>query len=300
MLKDYAHYPVSAFKSVFAIRGCPYHCTFCGSRYLWGRKVRFRSPENVALEIQSLQKKGLNLIRFDDDTFGVNKKYIQSLCETLEQRCPGIRWSSELHVKLVNETTMRQMKRAGCYSIQLGIESGDNDILKAIQKNITIEEALEACRLIRRLGMELQTFFMIGFPQETEETLAHTREVIRKIRSDAVAYSIFTPYPGTELFALCQTNRTIPADFDLSLYNHQSPANYFCPAIPPARFRQLAAEVERMVDRKNNLARLRGLFSLTTLRKIKDGGLQRSSAKALSLLRYYLKRSAGRPGKPSA
>lgn len=77
-------------------------------------------------------------------------------------------------------------------------------------------------------------------------------------------------------------------------------ANYFCPAIPPARFRQLAAEVERMVDRKNNSARLRGLFSLTTLRKIKDGGLKRSSAKALSLLRYYLNKSSARPNKPVA
>jgi len=290
VLKDYAKYPVIAFKSVFAIRGCPYCCSFCGSRYIWSRKARFRSPENVALEIQALQKKGVNTVRFDDDTFGVNKDFINKLCAALIKYCPGIKWSCELHVKLVNEETLSAMKAAGCYSIHIGLESGDNGVLREIKKNITIEEAFAANNMIRKMGIESHAFFMIGFPNETEDTLAHTCDAMQKIDSDTVIYSVFTPYPGTELFELCKKQGSVPEDFDVSLYNHQSPVNYFCLKIPQERFRKLAAEIAQMVDRKNNSAGIRRIFSVMTFRKLREVGFRGATQKGLSLLRGCLGR----------
>jgi radical SAM superfamily enzyme YgiQ (UPF0313 family) len=228
VLKDYDRYPITAFKSIFASRGCPYNCSFCGSREIWSRKVRLRSPANVIREIKNLQKKGLRSVHFDDDNFGTNRQDINDLCDALIKRCPGLKWSCELHVKMVVEQTISIMKEAGCYSIQLGIESGNNEMLKETRKNITTEEIFSAGRIIKKHGIDLSAFFIVGFLQETEDTLKDTVAVMKKIKCDFLTYSIFTPYPGTEAFDLCKENGLIDNEYDVSLYNHKSPANCFC------------------------------------------------------------------------
>jgi len=283
VLKDYDLYPLTAFRNIFAVRGCPYNCFFCGSRNIWSRRVRFRSPENVVSEIKGLQKMGLKLIHFDDDTFGINKKYIHDLGNALIEHCPGIRWSCELHVKLADEQTLSLMKAAGCHSIDIGIESGNNEILKAIRKHITIEEALSACELIKKHDIELKTFFIVGFPQETEESLNDTLKAMKKTKSDVLIYSIFTPYPGTEAFEFCKENGVIGDDYDVSLYNHQSPLNYFCINISPRRFRQLVSKIEKFVDRKNSINRIKRIFSLTTFKRIQELGIGKSLKKGMQI-----------------
>jgi len=276
LLKDYKRYPKEAFKSVFATRGCPHDCIFCGSRKIWSRKVRFRSPENVVKEIKTRQAMGLGSVSFEDDYFGITKKYVFDLCGAIMEQCPGLKWSCEIHVKLVNDETIAMMKKAGCFSIRLGIESGNNGMLKTIHKNITIEEALSACRTIKRHGIDLHVFYMIGFPQETEETLLDTFEAMKKTRCDLLIYSIFTPYPGTDVFDLCREQGTIKDDYDVSLYNHQSPLNYFCPSIPKEKFRALAEKIEGMVDKKNRMNRIRRIFSLNIIWRVKEKGILKS------------------------
>jgi radical SAM superfamily enzyme YgiQ (UPF0313 family) len=219
---------------------------------------------------------GLRLINFADDTFGINKKYINDLCNALVVHCPGLKWSCEIHVKLIDEQTISLMKAAGCYLIHIGIESGNNEILKEIRKNITIEEALSACEIIRKHGIKLRAFFIVGFPQETEDTLNDTVAAMKKTKCDALTYSIFTPYPGTEAFEFCKENGLIGDDYDISLYNHQSPANCFCINITPERFRVLASEIEKMVDRINSLNRIKQVFSLNTFKKIQKLGIGKS------------------------
>lgn len=273
VLRDYGKYPKAAFGYIFATRGCPYNCFFCGSRNIWSRQVRFRSPENVVREIKTLQRDGLRLYYFVDDIFGVNKQYIIDLCGTFIEYCPDIKWSCEFHVKLVDNETISLMKKAGCYQIQLGIESGNNEILKQMCKNITIEEALAAARIIKKYGIELQAFFIIGFLQETEATLNDTVTAMKKIKCDVLTYSIFTPYPGTETFEFCKDNGLISENYDISLYNHQSPVNHFCMYIPKDSFRMLASKIERTVDRKNKINRIKRIFSLTTLDIIKEIGI---------------------------
>lgn len=280
VLKDYDQYPIEAFGNIFTIRGCPYNCFFCGSRKIWSRRVRFRSPKNVVREIKGLQKMGLRSVRFDDDTFGVNKKYINDVCNALIIHCPGLKWSCEIHVKLVDEQTISFMKTAGCFSIQIGIESGNNEILKEMKKNITIEEALSACEIIKKHGIGLQAFFIVGFPQETEDTLNDTVAVMKKLSADVI-YSIFTPYPCTEAFEFCKERGLISDEYDVSLYNHQSPANCFCINISPERFRRLVSKIEKMIDRKNSLNRIKKVFSLNTFRRIQELGIGKSFQKGI-------------------
>jgi anaerobic magnesium-protoporphyrin IX monomethyl ester cyclase len=251
VLKDFESYPLTAFGNIFATRGCSYQCLFCGSRSIWGRGVRFRSPQNVAEEILKLRDVGVNDIHFDDDTFGVTGRYIEALCSVIKSSCPGIRWSCEIHVRLVNDKNISLMKEAGCNLIQLGIESGNNGILKEIRKGFTVEEALAACKLIKAYDIKLETFFMAGFPQETEASLNDTAEVIEEIECDKIIYSIFTPYPGTEAFELCRNKGMIPCSYDPSLYHHQSPENCFCINIPPERFKEMSSHIEEFVVEKN-------------------------------------------------
>ncbi|MFC1553543.1 B12-binding domain-containing radical SAM protein [candidate division KSB1 bacterium] len=282
-LIDYEQYPKTAFSFIFATRGCPYNCFFCGSRKIWSRKTRFRTVDNVVREINNLQKLGLKSIQFDDDTFGIRKDYIIDLCNALIEHCPGIKWSCELHVKLVNDDTISLMKRAGCFLIRIGIESGNNEILKSMKKNITIEEAYAACRIIKKYNIELLVFFIVGFPQETEESLNDTKKAMKKVKCDQISYSIFTPYPGTIAFEYCKEKNLIDGDFDVSLYNHQSPANNFCSNISRERFRTLVSAIEKEVDRYNNLRRIKRIFSINTIWRIRQLGLKKSFEKGLRI-----------------
>lgn len=289
VLKDYDKYPLTAFHRIFAIRGCPFNCSFCGSRYVWSRRPRYRSVGNVVRQIQALQQMGLTHIHFDDDTFGVNKQYIKDLCDELRTRCPGLTWGSEIHVNLVDKETITMMKSAGCNVIQLGIESGNNQILEQIRKGTTIEKALAACETIKNIGgIHLNVFFMVGFPQETEQTLRDTFIAMQKVKCDSFSFSIFTPYPGTELFELCQQKGLIGDDFDLSLYNHQSPNNYFSPEISQEKFAELVSAMARLVDKKN-----RDAVSLTrrvqdTMRAVRTLGLSESFRRLVKKIRARL------------
>ena len=158
-------------------------------------------------------------------------------------------------------------------------------MLKIIRKNFTIQQCYSACETIRKQGIQVTAFFMLGFPEETESTLKDTVTAMKKLNCNRICYSMFTPYPGTEAFEFCKENGLISDNYDVSLYNHQSPANCFCLNITPERFRVLASKVEKMVDRKNSLEGIRQLFRSANLRKIKTLGVRKSLQKGIRKLR---------------
>lgn len=257
VLRDYERYPPDAFGFVFSARGCPYSCTFCESKAMWTQKTRWRSPENVVEELELLQQAGVQRVVFDDDTFGIKQSYIMELCALIERRCPDLRWNCEITVGVTRDASIKAMKRAGCVSVAVGVESGNNEMLRKIRKSQTIEKAYEAVDTIKANGIEAQTFFMLGFPEETEETLADTVEAIRRINSDFIILNVFTPYPGSEMFAQCRQLGLVDDDFDVARHNHHSPENCFTALIAPERFRILVRRVSRMVDRRNRICNVR-------------------------------------------
>ena len=285
VLHDHEKFPLTAFRSIMAIRGCPFECLFCGSRFVWGRRPRFRSPENVVKEIEGLRKKGILAVEFEDDTFGVNRKHIRALCSALIRRCPGLKWSCELHARLIDDETLGLLKAAGCYRVRMGVESGSNRMLEDIRKRLTIEKAMAAVENIKKHGLESRAFFLVGFPQETEETLQATFEAMERIPCDEIIYSVFTPYPGSEGFRFCQQRGVIPAHFDVSLYNHLSPANCFCAHISPERFRTLVLKGAKIADRRNRIGRLKRMVSANTLWRIREFGAVGALKRASQVLR---------------
>ncbi|MFW6132610.1 MAG: B12-binding domain-containing radical SAM protein [Planctomycetota bacterium] len=278
-------YPPGAFRYVFATRGCPYNCFFCGSRGVWGRRVRFRTPGHVAAELRALRRMGVRQVHFDDDTFGVDRAYLRELCRAIRTDCPRLLWSCEMHVKGVDDDALATMRRSGCCSVQLGIESGNDEMLRVIGKDITADQALAACRAVRRHRMELVAFFMVGFPDETEATLDDTAAAMSACDADVLVYSIFTPYPGTEAYASCRARGLIGDDYDPAMHHHQSPANCFCEHIPPERFRRRVERIEAMVDRHNAARRRRRLFSRRALGRLRELGLGESLRRAGRILR---------------
>ncbi len=257
ILRDYASYPAEAFGYVFAARGCPYSCTFCESKAIWTQTTRWRSPENVVAELKLLMERGVRYVYFDDDTFGIKQSYIKELCALIETECPKLKWGCEITVGVVKEQSIEYMRRSGCVRINIGVESGNNRILRSVKKGHTIEKAYPAVDICRKAGIEVGAFFLIGFPEETEETLQDTLTAIKKINADNIMLSIFTPYPGSELFETCKEMGIVDDDFDITVYNHQSPENCFTAYIPPERFKELVREAASIVGRKNSRGRWR-------------------------------------------
>ena len=285
VLKDYDKYPLGAFRYIFGTRGCPYNCSFCASRNIWSRKTRFRPVDSIVAEINSLRSLGLWSVHFADDTFGISQQFLAELCGAIKTRCRGVRWSCEIHVKLAGEQNIAMMKSAGCHLIQLGVESGNDEMLRKIRKNITIEEALAAARIIKRHGIALEAYFMVGFPEETEATLLDTLDAMEKIHCNILVFSIFTPYPGSEMFDLCKEKGLVDDSFDVSLYNHQSRANYFCDNISRGRFAELVGQVEAMVDRKNAANHRRQMFNIRRKWwRIRELGLRESLKQGIRMI----------------
>ena len=264
VLKDFEKFPKEAFGYVFASRGCPYACTFCESKSMWTRKVRYRSPENIVAELKQMYDFGIKKVNFDDDTFGISKKNIKALNNLMHLEVPKMTYTCETVVQLAkDENVVKDMKHGGCTATFVGIESGNNKILEKIKKTQTTDECILAMDNLRKHGIESHAFIMVGFPDETEETFKQTMDFIPILKPDGVIFSIFTPYPGSDIYDECKEKGIIKGDFDMALYNHQSPLNCFTKNIPKERFYELREKAFVFVDKYNNKAKFRrGIASL--------------------------------------
>jgi anaerobic magnesium-protoporphyrin IX monomethyl ester cyclase len=267
VLKNFDRYPKRAFGYVFGSRGCPYACTFCESKAMWTRKVRYRSPENIISELKQMYEFGIRQVNFDDDTFGISKKNIKIINDLLEKELPDMTYTCETVVQLAkDEQVVKDMKRGGCTGTYVGIESGNNEMLKSIKKTQTTDECVQAIRNLQKHGIDSHAFIMVGFPNETEETFKQTMDFLPKLKPDNIIFSVFTPYPGSDLFYQCQKDGIIDGEFDLSIYNHQSPLNCFTKNITKKRFYELRREADKFVDKYNQKAKFRrGVAALRNL-----------------------------------
>ena len=222
LVHDVNHCPPEALGQIFASRGCPYRCVFCASHKVWSRVVRYRSPQNIVDEIQSLSR-GVKSFSFEDDSFTLNKKLVFEVCDLLMERRLGVRWRCETRVDLTTRDLVKKMKQAGCEEIYLGLESGDEETLKRIKKGITTDQMRQAVAAIRDEGIYFSAFLMIGFPWETEESIKNTLSLMDELKPFRVTMSVTTPYPGTELYDICNAGGLLPANLSWETFFHQSP-----------------------------------------------------------------------------
>lgn len=187
--------------TVCTSRGCPYNCTFCSSRELWGPKYRYRSSENVVDEIELLVKNyGTKGIYFREDNFTLNKKRVIRLCDELIKRNINVEWECSSRVDLVDEDLLKKMHEAGCKSIWYGFESGSPRTLKIISKGITIEKSRRAVKLTKKAGINIGGSFMIGIPGETKEDVIKTYNFIKELALSQTSLAHFLGVPDCQLY----------------------------------------------------------------------------------------------------
>jgi anaerobic magnesium-protoporphyrin IX monomethyl ester cyclase len=190
--------------TVITSRGCPYSCIFCSGHRMFGPKVRFRSPELVVDEIERLQRDfGLAKVNLVDDTFTVNHRHAEAVCEEMLRRDLKMKWSAFARVDRMNQDLARLMNRSGCEWVLFGVESGDEGILKTVKKGITLEQVRRAVQIAAEAGINVFNSFIFGLPGESRDTalksMAFGGELQEKYGAK-YGFHILAPLPGTELY----------------------------------------------------------------------------------------------------
>ena len=207
--------PGATCYNLLTTRGCPYRCTFCGASTVFPGAMRRRSAENVFAEINDAYTRfNVRYFFFEDSTFVFDEAFVHSLCEKILAAGLGITWGAMGRLNHVDTELYRLLKKAGCTFLFFGVESGDNDILAAIKKNFTVEQAFKALRLVKQTGIASNCSFILGLPGDTPETIEKTIQTAVHMNPDYVSFSLATPYPGTELWEQCLADGWSPPPWE--------------------------------------------------------------------------------------
>jgi len=188
--------------SVLTSRGCPSRCTFC-SRGFFSHVYRRRSVRNVIEEIRGLiTKYNIEEIHFIDDTFTLNRAHVEEICHEIINQGWHLKWATPngVHVNTLDYTLIELMKRAGCYSLSFGVESGNQETLDYIKKGQNLEKVKQVFDICHKIGIETVAFIIIGFPNESHRHIDKTLNFLKEIKADVADIHMLIPLPGTELY----------------------------------------------------------------------------------------------------
>ena len=188
------------YTTAITSRGCPGKCTFCTAPAFTGSKVRYNSADYVLREIEYLISCGIREIYCRDETFSFFPQRNKEICETIINKKLDISWLCNVRVGTIKRDMLALMKKAGCHTIKVGVESGVQEILDKSQKNIRLEDTKALFRWARELGVETQAHVMLGMPGETKDTIRRSMDFFISLEPVTIAFGICTPYPGAALF----------------------------------------------------------------------------------------------------
>ncbi|MBA7609979.1 Anaerobic magnesium-protoporphyrin IX monomethyl ester cyclase [subsurface metagenome] len=198
---------------ILAGRGCPYNCIHCISNLIWQRRYRTRSPKNVVDEIeQCVNKYNLTEFNFYDDSFTLLEDHVINICQEVRKRKLNISWLCMGRVDAISRNMIAEMRKAGCKRIAFGVESGSQEVLKLMRKNITLDQVSKAIKITKDEGIEVHASFMLGNIGETRETIEKTIKFAKELHLDNATFFITTPYPGTDLYNIALKKGYITQD----------------------------------------------------------------------------------------
>ncbi|HLD59327.1 MAG TPA: radical SAM protein [archaeon] len=205
--KYYSALYKNPFTFILAGRGCPHQCIFCaGPQLMSGRYYRFRSPQNIVGELKHIKQNfpKIKSVLFNDDTLNVNKKHILEVCDLMIKEKISLPWAAYSRVDSVDSEIAEKMKKAGCFLVKVGFESGNDEILKAMKKGAraTTEQGVKCAQIFKKAGIQVHGTFVFGMPGETVKTMQKTIDYAKKLDIDFVQFSVAQPYPGTEFFEM--------------------------------------------------------------------------------------------------
>jgi anaerobic magnesium-protoporphyrin IX monomethyl ester cyclase len=194
------NYPRVPNASCISSRGCPYSCSYC-DRSVFRRSFRYNSAEYLYAHLKHLREKfGVRHINFYDDQFTFNKKRVEEFTELILQNPLGMTFNCAVRAEHIDEALVRRMKRAGCWMMSLGIESGDQDLLAQHRQNPNLDFLAEKIRMIKGAGIRTKGLLMIGLPGETEESVQHSMDYVFSLPIDDFNLAKFTPFPGSPIY----------------------------------------------------------------------------------------------------
>jgi radical SAM superfamily enzyme YgiQ (UPF0313 family) len=264
---------VKQYANIFTSRGCPYGCTFCGAKTTWTRKFRARSPENVVAEMEEVYRRlGIPNFFVSDDLFTLKRKRVMDVCTLILEKQLPITWTCLSRVNTIDPEMLALMKRAGCYLICYGLESGSQAVLDKLDKGTTVEQGIEAVAMTKAAGIKVFGSFMIGSPGETPETVEATIRLIRKMKLDEVGLGVTTAYPGTDLFDAFGSDAK-DLDWDKALAFNPSAADHSdvflkCTDLDDEQIRRLFHKAMREAVLYNPRLLMRRLSHLASVRHL--------------------------------
>ena len=203
---------------LLATRGCPYECTFCSNPSMWTRRYITRDPKLLVDEME-LYIDTYDVVNFDfqDLTAIVNHRWATELCEEIIARSLNVTWQlpSGTRSEVFDQRLLNLMFEAGCRALSFAPESGSEEILKSVKKQVGIDSLLDAVRMAVKAKLKLSCFIVIGFPNERPDTLRATMKLVRRMALlgvHDVSVTKFVPYPGSELFRELQETGKIEMD----------------------------------------------------------------------------------------
>ncbi len=241
---DYNFYRVH---STYTARGCPYTCSFCADRRLWGGKVRRRSVDNVIEELRLLKDTyKIDFVDFVDGTFTFDRKYLQTFCNTMINHKMNIKWRCTARYDNLDEDLLQLMKQANCSGMLFGLESGSDRVLKAIDKKITVEKIIKVSKMVHDSGIPTVTSILLGLPDEGKEDMQETLKLMEEIRTDFFDVNSYIPLPGTPLYdSMSEEDKK---NIDWRKVAYKSFDNYFSKSISHDDFKRYMSEAYEIAN----------------------------------------------------
>lgn len=192
-------YPRHPCASIISSRGCVYHCNFC-DRSVFHDSFRFNSPEYTFELLKWLNTDfGVKHVMFYDDLFTLNRKRVAQLCKILRETRLGVTFNCIVRVGHIDDDLIRELKSAGCWMVNVGIESGDQDILNNYKEGLAIKHISNDIEKLHNAGLWVKGLFMMGFPGETEESTQKTIDFACSLPLKDANITAFTPFPGAPI-----------------------------------------------------------------------------------------------------
>ena len=198
-----------------AQRGCPFQCVFCGAQVIHGRKSRFVPVESMINQIRYLvEERGVKEITFQDSTFSLSKKYTVELLKRMISEKIEVLWSCTTRVDSVDTDMLKLMKESGCWLILFGVESGNQESLDLLKKGpkMTLDLIRKRIKEAKKTGINLINTFILGLPNEDERMVENTIAFAKELCSQIAEFYLPVPYPGTELYSICQKTGGLRTD----------------------------------------------------------------------------------------
>lgn len=193
---------------IITSRGCPFSCSFC-SKLNGFKSYRMRSPENIISELYEILNHGAKSVEIYDESFTVNKKRCLKIIELVKKEKLDFECRIRTRVDCIDAELLKKLKSINCTTISYGVESGNQRILDINSKGVKIGQIKRAFDITHKIGINTLGFFLIGFPQETPQTIEDTINLAKKLNPKYATFTRIRPFPGTRIYAEAKRNNTL-------------------------------------------------------------------------------------------